>query len=45
MKKTYNTPIIEIKDFEINTNITLDISQNPLDFANNPGESTMWEDL
>ena len=45
MKKIYKTPEIEIKEFEIATEITLSLNNNPVDFENNPGDSDMWEDL
>ncbi len=45
MKKSYNAPAIETKEFEIATEITLSLNNNPVDFENNPGDSDMWEDL
>ena len=39
MKKLYKTPEIEIKEFEIATEITLSLNNSPVDFENNPGDS------
>ena len=45
MKKLYKAPELEIKEFEIATEITLSLNTGTVDFENNPGASDMWEDL
>ncbi len=47
MKKEYNKPIIEVKEFNVSENITaLTVSSNALDWVNGTGsgsDSVEWE--